>query len=87
MKTIKLPCFNIQVQIDEKYLDRGNIISNLHEKMDDGTGVEKNLEYEAAIDAVESLILAHACAGVDIESQAYVKGIEDSIEAISNNLL
>ena len=40
MKTIKLPCFNIQVQIDEKYLDRGNIISNLHEKMDDGTGIE-----------------------------------------------
>lgn len=42
-------------------------------------------EPDPALDAVESLILAHACAGVDVESPAYVEGIETALDAISNN--
>ena len=42
-------------------------------------------EYAAAIDAVESIILSHACAGVDIESAAYQEGINTTLEAIGNN--
>jgi hypothetical protein len=38
-----------------------------------------------AIDAIESLILAHACAGIDVESPAYIEGINTTLEAISNN--
>jgi hypothetical protein len=38
------------------------------------------------IDAIESLILAHACAGIDIESPAYIEGIETAVEACSNNV-
>jgi hypothetical protein len=37
-------------------------------------------------DAIESLILAHACAGVDVTALAYVAGIETSLEACGNHL-
>jgi hypothetical protein len=43
-------------------------------------------ELLAALDAVESVILAHACAGVDVESPAYQTGIETALEAITNHL-
>jgi len=42
-------------------------------------------EYNAAIDGLESLILAHACAGIDITSPAYLEGIETAEAAIGNN--
>lgn len=42
-------------------------------------------ESDPAIDAIESLILAHACAGVDVESDSYVEGINTALEAIDNN--
>jgi hypothetical protein len=35
-------------------------------------------------DAIESLILAHACAGVDISSPAYLEGVNTALDAISN---
>jgi len=43
--------------------------------------------YNAAIDGVESLVLAHACAGVDVRSKEYVGGLKVAIESITNNLL
>lgn len=36
-------------------------------------------------DTVESLILAHACAGVDVESAAYIEGVNTTLEAVENN--
>lgn len=47
---------------------------------------EDSDDYNSAIDGVESLLLAHACAGVDIQSQAYIEGLKTAIEAIANNL-
>jgi hypothetical protein len=41
-------------------------------------------QYNAAIDGLESLILAQACAGVDIETPAYLEGVETAVEAIVN---
>jgi hypothetical protein len=38
------------------------------------------------MDAIESLILAHASAGLDVASPAYVEGIETAVEACCNNL-
>jgi hypothetical protein len=38
-----------------------------------------------ACNTLESIILAHACAGVDIESEQYVAGINTTLEALSNN--
>jgi hypothetical protein len=40
---------------------------------------------EAAINAIESLILAHACNGVNIEDPAYQEGVWTAVDAISNN--
>ena len=38
--------------------------------------------YEVAIDVLESIVLAHACSGVNIEAPEYVKGISDAVDAI-----
>jgi hypothetical protein len=43
---------------------------------------EESPEAVAAINAIESLILAHACAGVEINSPAYIEGIETAIEEV-----
>jgi hypothetical protein len=42
--------------------------------------------YNSAMDALESIILGHACAGEDIESLAYIEGIETAVQACSNNI-
>lgn len=43
-----------------------------------------NQDFDNAIDGLESLILAHACTGVDITDPKYVEGIETALEAIAN---
>jgi len=43
-------------------------------------------KHRAAIDAIESLILAHAIAGIDVESPAYLEGLETVQNALMNNL-
>lgn len=67
MKTIKLPCYDIEIFIK----DGGGTISSSLEK------------YEGE-SAIESMILAHAIAGVDVESPAYIEGIETAIDAVIN---
>jgi hypothetical protein len=52
--------------------------SSLH---DDSDGPEE----KAALDAVEAMILAHAVAGIDVNSPAYLEGIETVVEAIWNH--
>jgi len=42
--------------------------------------------YNDSIDGLEALILAHACAGVDVTEKKYITGIETALEAISNNV-
>lgn len=39
---------------------------------------------EGQMEALERLILAHACAGVDVEKDAYIEGIDSAFEAIAN---
>lgn len=36
------------------------------------------------MDALESILLAHACAGIDIISPAYLEGLETAINACAN---
>ena len=42
--------------------------------------------FNAAMDGIESMILGHACAGVDVQSPAYLEGIETAVEACGNHL-
>jgi len=41
--------------------------------------------YNGGVDAITSMILAHAIAGIDIETPAYIEGIETAIQALGNN--
>lgn len=84
MKVIRLPCFGITIELgrwpSKEEPACGTITSYLQEDL---TGDDK--EYLAAIDALESLILAHACAGVDVTSLAYIEGIESAVAAIAHH--
>lgn len=42
--------------------------------------------YNTAIDAIESLVLGHAAAGVDVCTNSYLVGLETAIEAIGNHI-
>jgi len=82
-RKIQLPCYGITLTLArENGVEEpgsGSIVSDLREP-DTAT----NRQYNAAIDGLEALILAHACAGVDVESPAYLEGIETAVDAIAN---
>jgi hypothetical protein len=42
--------------------------------------------YNAAIDGIESLVLAQWAAGIDVTTAAYREALETAVEAISSNL-
>jgi hypothetical protein len=81
--TINLPCFGIIIELGPEDPHRagayqgGKITSDLR---------GGNRLCGAALDAIESLVLAHACAGVDVASPAYIEGIETAVDACLNNL-
>lgn len=73
-KEIQLPVHGICVTV---YLDgSGTISSEL------GTGSDQS--DKAIVDTIESLVLALACAGVDIASPEFVAGLSSGIESVSN---
>jgi hypothetical protein len=83
-RKIELPCYGITVTLARENGGEepgsGSIVSDLREPT-----TAANRQYNAAIDGLESLILAHACAGVDVESRAYVEGVETAVDAIANH--
>lgn len=87
---IELPCYGIVLTADEGGLC---ITSDLHEPYEypedpcsaDREEEELALCYNAAMDGIEALILAHAVAGIDIESPAYLEGIETAVDACASN--
>ena len=46
---------------------------------------EGRRDYNSAIDGIESMILGHAVAGIDITTPEYKEGIETAVQAVSNN--
>lgn len=79
MRVIKTGCFGIVVELSG---GGGSIESKLKE---DGSGA--NVEaWNTAMDAIESIVLAHACAGIDIEDPRYLQGIETAVLAISERM-
>ena len=78
--TLNLPCFGIKIELDGA--GAGSITSGLHDADEGQYEVEV---YAAQIDVLESLILAHACAGVDVTDAAYVAGIQTAVDALVNN--
>lgn len=82
MKEVKLPVHGIRINLTED--GGGSITSDLHEDDPPAEGEDEKL-YNAAIDGIESIILGHAIAGVDVESPAYLEGIESAVEAAAHN--
>jgi hypothetical protein len=62
----------------------GAIESEFHDGLDRDRDEDRDLA--TAFDVVESIILADACAGVDVTAPAYIAGIETALDAITNHL-
>jgi hypothetical protein len=45
--------------------------------------VQARLEFNASIDAIESLVLAHACEGIDVASESYQNGLQAALDTIN----
>ena len=75
-KEVKLPCYGIVVSWDSETLV-GDI--KTHPNLVGKTA------WSGEFDGIFSMILAHAIAGVDIESPAYIEGIETAVEAVGNH--
>ena len=86
MKTIEIRVGSdtITLQLDGR--GGGTSSSTLHiTEADKDFGAEYQASYNSAVDGLESLVLAHACAGVDVEDPRYVAGTAAALEAISNH--
>jgi hypothetical protein len=91
--TIKLPCFGIVIELGPEDPEKpgayqgGNLVNGIpREEADPEDDEGDPAEYNAAMDGIESMILAHAIAGIDVASPAYVEGIETAVQACANNL-
>ena len=83
MKEIELPLYGIKVTLEnlnETEELSGTITSDLHTKQS-----EDEL-YNSSMDGIESLILACACSGIDIETPAFLEAIETAVESCANNI-
>jgi hypothetical protein len=76
VQTVNLGVFDITLTCKEnpEHVYAVKLVSKLAKHIDIG-----------AKNAVESMILAHFCAGIDVASPAYVQGIRDAVEAIANH--
>lgn len=82
MTEILLPCFGIEMYTYQSPDGvGGTIVSDL-----DPVGLEDEGEevLAAVFDAVESLVLALACAGHDVTSPSFVEGLETAVECLTN---
>ena len=78
MRKIDLDLYGIIITLDGS--GGGTVTDELHD------GNESAEEYNAACAGITSMILAHACAGIDVASPEYSGGIQTAIESASNNL-
>lgn len=85
MKIIELPCYKITIYLENADPLRpgayrnGTVTSELHD--DHESPVQR-----AAWDVVESIVMAHAIAGIDVTTPAYVEGVETTVDSIINEL-
>ena len=85
LKEICQYCHEVECEMDcpefgEYCTDRDPDCSNT--KADERKGF---LFYNGGVDAIESMILSHAVAGIDIESESYQDGIQAALDSLGNN--
>lgn len=81
MKTLNTNCYGISISYDPSDKSGASISSAMKEQ-----DSPENKAFNAAVDGLESIILAHFCAGLDITSPAYLEGIEAAYQALGNNI-
>jgi hypothetical protein len=86
-KTIKLGCYGIEVVLIGD--GAGSISSLMHGSPLDSSSEEERLssDFNLMVDAMESMILSHAIAGIDIASPAYMEGIETAYATCGNETI
>lgn len=47
---------------------------------------EYRQDYNSDVNGLESLVLAHVCAGINVQDARYVAGIGAALDAISNHM-
>ncbi len=77
---IRLPCYGMILKVVD---ESGWISSDLtvDKPSERATPIDP---YYAAVDGIESMVLAHACAGIDVTTTAYIEGIETAVEAVAD---
>ena len=83
--TIRLNLDGDWIELSLSYADArgrrsGSVTSSLHSSDDDDD------QFGAAVDAIESMVLAHACAGIDVTDPRYVEGLRTCVECCATNL-
>jgi len=81
-KTITLKKFGIKITLLGN--KQGELVGGLDNQFGELTDNKHGNYLLGAKDALESLILGHACAGVDVASKEYQEGILTALNAIEN---
>lgn len=86
-KRIELGVFGIEITFQPKKKGSGVVSSDLHAQLvDENDAPHIQEQLSTAADALESLVLAHAMAGIDVTTPAYKEGIEVAVQSIANNV-
>ena len=83
---IRLPCFGITICLNRQPTSEDSGCGKITSDLKAATGNAGTKAFSNAINGLESLILAHACAGIDVASPAYIEEIETAVEAIGNRV-
>ena len=82
--TVKFDKIEVVIAVDDS--GAGVVVkSNLVDSIDSDPYSESDYLAGAA-EALEMLILTHACAGVDVTDPKYIKGLEDALQGIGNSM-
>lgn len=79
MNTLSLNCFGITLTFEPANKDGASIESKMA-----AASTPDNEQFNAGVDGIESMILAHFCAGIDVNSPAYLEGIKTAYESLCN---
>ncbi len=72
LSVLRLPSFGIAIYGAEKGFSKAHITSDLYEE-------GQSAAAKIAFDAIEAMVLGHACAGIDVTSPAYLEGLESAV--------
>ena len=84
-RQIRLPCYGITIRLARPNTSDAPGTGTITSDLKSSSQIVANGLYSAAIDGLESLILAHACAGIDVAAPGYIEGIETAVDAIANH--